>query len=162
MTDHVIIQVRDEVITRLKAGVTSVSNRVYLKHEVPQPEELDAALSPALVVWLGDDADERIAVNGDSNAPAILEDINLVFFVSCLVKADGDIEKTAYNLRGEVEATLLGSNAALTLGAKVSMLTRVSGVNNRDDSPDQGAYNAQLQFEAKITHLEGQPTSFTY
>lgn len=162
MTDHVIIQVRDEVITRLKAGVASVSNRVYLKHEVPQPEELDATLSPALIVWLGDDSDERIGVNGASNAPSVLEDINLVFYVACLAKADGDVEKTAYNLRSEVETTLLGSDAALTLGGKVSMLTRVSGANNRDDAPDQGAYNALLQFEAKITHLEGQPTSFIY
>lgn len=161
MTDHVIIQVRDELISRLKAGVSSVSSRVYRKDEI-QSEEMPAENAPALIVWLGDDSDERIGVNGADSAPAILEDINLTIFVACMTKADGDTEKTAYNMRSEVETTLLGSDAGLTLGGKVAMITRVAGSNNRDDTPDQGAYNAVLQIEAKIRHLEGLPTSFVY
>lgn len=162
MTDHVIIQVRDDIITRLKAGVTSVSSRVYRKDEI-QPEEIDATNSPALVVWLGDDVDERMGMNASSSGiPSILEEINQTLFVGCLAKADGDVEKTTYNLRADVETTLLGTDAGLTLGGKVVMLTRVAGANNRDDAPDQGAYNALLQFEVKIRHLEGLPTSFVY
>lgn len=161
MTDHVVIQVRDEVVSRLKAGVAAVSDRVYLMHEVP-PEEIDASNSPFLVVQVGDDGAELIGVNGASSAPAVLEDLNLALFVHCVVKMDGDAEKTAYGLRADAETALLATDDALTLGGKVVTLTRVAAANNRDEALDQGAYAVALQLEAKIRHLEGSPTSFTY
>lgn len=160
---HVLIQVRDEVITRLKAGVPSVANRVYRYDEVP-PEEIPEDLLPAVVVWLGDDHAERVGENGDGDptVPSILEDITQVIYIACAVKTTSDPEKTAYDIRSEVETTLLGTSAGLTLGGRVVMLSRVAGSNNRDDALEIGAYNVQLQLEALVRHLERLPTSFTY
>lgn len=163
MADHVIIQIRDELIARLKVGVASVSNRVYRPDEAPQPGEVDDTRIPYLMVQVGDDGDERMGMNGASGInPQLLEDINQAFFVHCVVKQDGDAEKAAYNLRRDLEQTLLATADALTLGGKAQMTTRVGGSNNRDDAIDQAAYAAVVQLEVKIRHLEGNPDSFTY
>ncbi len=163
MADHVIIQVRDDVIARLKAAVTAVSSRVYRPDEAPQPDEVDDSRVPYLMVRVGDDSDDPMGVNGgDGSAPQLLESINLVLYVYCAVKQDGDAEKAAYNLRRDVETALLGTVAGLTLGGKAQLVKRVAGANNRDDAIDQGAYSAALQFEVQIVHLQGLPDSFTY
>lgn len=161
MTDHVIIQTRDEIISRLKLAATAAADRIFRWDEVP-PQEVAAENSPFIVVQVGDDTDERMAINGSPAEPMILEDINVTVFIHCVAKADGDAEKISMNLRGDVEAALLGTAAGLTLGGKVLMITRVAAANNRDEALDQGAYNEALQLEVKIRHLEAQPTSFTY
>lgn len=161
MTDHVVIQARDDIVTRLKAAVTAVSNRVYLMHEV-QPEEVDADNSPFLVVQVGDDTAEILGVNSADAAREILEDLAVPVFVTCVVKADGDAEASAYELRAVVETALLGTVDGNTLGGKVQRISRVAAANNRDEALDQGAYAITLQLEVLITHLQGSPTSFTY
>lgn len=160
MTDHVIIQVRDDLVTRLKAGVTSVEERVYLGHEVPA-EEVRAEDSPFVVVTLGDDAAEIVGVNGGVS-PSILEDINATYFVHCVAKMDGDAELAAYAVRAEVETTLFSTVDGLQLGGKVVRIVRVAAANNRDEAGDLGAYNVALQIEAKIRHLESAPTTLGY
>lgn len=163
MGDHVIIQVRDDVISRLKTAVPDVSNRVYRPDEAPQPGEVDDSRVPYLMVRVGDDSDEMMGVNGASGTdPQILEAINLVLYVYCAVKQDGDAEKAAYNLRRDVESAFLATADGLSLGGKVQNVSRVAGANNRDDAIDQGAYSAALQFQIQIVHLQGQPDSFTY
>lgn len=159
MSDHVIIQARDSLIALLKAAATAAATRVYRWDEV-LVTEIDSGNSPLIIVLLGDETDERMAVNGSASDPAILEDINKTIFVHCVVKMDGDAEKAAVNLRGQAEAAVLGTVAGLTLGGKALMVTRVAAANNRDEALDQGAYNEVLQLEVKIRHLEGQPTSF--
>lgn len=162
MAEHVIIQVRDDIISRIKAASTAASTRVYAPYEVPAEEV--STTSPFVIVEVGDDQDERMAIGSgaDPAGPQILEDINLNVLVHCIAKLDGDAEKTAYALRGEIETTLLGTAAGITLGGLVSMLTRVAGFNNRDQAIEQEAYNAGIQLAVKIRHLEGSPTSFTY
>lgn len=162
MADHVIVQARDAIIARIKAAVTSAGTRVYAMHEMPA-DEVDVT-SPFVMVEIGDDEAERMALGGgpDPSVPQILEDINQTYFIHCVAKMDGDAEKSAYNLRGEVEAALLGSVAGLTLGGTVQMLRRTGGFNNRDQAIDQEVFNAALQVVAQIRHLEGSPTSFTY
>jgi hypothetical protein len=161
MTDHVVIQTRDALVARLKDQVASVGERVYLMHEVP-PEEVSSDYTPFIVVRLGDDQDERAGMNNNGDVPDILEDIKLAIFVDCVTKMDGDAEQAAYNLRAEVETALFSTNAGITLDGTAFMLTRVAAANNRDDAPDQGAYNVVLQLEAWIRHLERSPTSFSY
>lgn len=162
MADHVIVQSRDAIIARIKAAATSAGSRVYAMHEVPA-SDVDVT-SPFVMVELGDDEDERMALGGgpDPAVPQILEDIRQSYYIHCVAKLDGDAEKAAYNLRGEVEAALLGSTAGLTLGGTVQMLTRTAGFNNRDQAIDQEVFNAGIQVVAQIRHLEGAPTSFTY
>jgi hypothetical protein len=82
--------------------------------------------------------------------------------VHCIVKMSGDAEKTAYNLRGDVEATLLATVAGRTLDGKVTDIVRVAAGNNRDEATDLGVYSSALQLEVQIRHLDGQPTSFSY
>ena len=162
MADHVIIQSRDAIIARIKAASTSASTRVYAVHEVPVDQV--EVTSPFVLVEIGDDDDERMAMGGgpDPTIPQILEDIRQSYFIHCIAKLDGDAEKSAYNLRGEVEAALLATTAGLTLSGTVQMLTRVGGFNNRDQAIDQEVFNAAIQVVAQIRHLEGAPTSFTY
>lgn len=162
MADHVIVQVRDAIIARLKAAATAAGTRIYAPHEI-DVEDVDTT-SPFGVVEIGPDQDERIATGSgaDPASPQILEDINLVVFVHCIAKLDGDTEKTALNLRGECEASLLGTAAGLTLGGLVQMVTRVGGSANRDQAIDQEVFNAGVQLEVKIRHLESLPTSFVY
>lgn len=163
MADHVIIQARDALITRLKAGVSAVSGRVYRSDEAPQPDEVDESRVPFLVVQLGGDSDEPIGINGASGSdPELLEDINQVMYVHHVVKQDGDAEKAAYNLRRDTETALLATAAGLRLDGMVQMVMRVAGSNNRDDDIDQGAYDATVQLEVKIRHLQGRPDSFTF
>ena len=158
MADHVIIQVRDAVITKLQAGVSAVSNRVYRADQEPT----DAGSCPFLMVELGADGDERIGVNGGTTAPANLEQIALTIIVHCVVKQDGDAEAAAYNLRRDVETSLLGTIAALTLDGKIQMTTRLSGDPQQNTLGDQEAYKVALQFQMLIYHLESSPDSFTY
>ena len=162
MADHVVIQVRDAIIARIKAASTSAGTRVYAPHEL-QAEQAGAT-SPFAIVEVGDDQDQRQAIGSgaDPAGPQILEDMNATVFVHCVAKLDGDAEKTAYALRGEVEAALLASTAGLTLGGLVPMLVRTGGFNNRDQAIEQEAYAASAQFVVQIRHLEGNPTSFTY
>ena len=159
MADHVIIQVRDAVISRLTSAVTAVSSRVYRSDEEPT----DASLCPFLMVELAGDNDERIAINGGAVAgiPANLESIALTVMVHCVVKQDGDAEAAAYNLRRDVESALLGTVAALTLDGKVQMTTRLAGEPRQDSVGDQEAYKLALQFQMLIYHLESQPDSFS-
>lgn len=162
MAEHVIIQVRDDIISRIKAAATAASTRVYAPYEVPVEEV--STTSPFVIVEVGDDQDTRQAIGSGAavNGPQILEDIVVSMFVHCIAKLDGDAEKTAYALRGQIETALLGSNAGLTLGGLVLMLTRVAGFNNRDQAIEQEAYSAGMQLAVQIRHLEGSPTSFTY
>jgi hypothetical protein len=162
MADHVIIQARDQLITLLKAGVAAVSGRVYRPDEAPKPGEVDETRTPYLMVQVGDDSDEPLGINGGAGEPQLLESINQAFFVHAVVKQDGDAERAAYNLRRDVESTLLATANALTLGGRIQMLTRLAGANNRDDAIDQGAYAAVVQLQARIFHLQGSPDSFTY
>lgn len=158
MANHVIIQVRDAVITKLQSGVNAVSNRVYRKDEEPT----DSGSCPFLMVELGSDVDERIGINGGTTAPANLEQIALTIIVHCVVKQDGDAEAAAYNLRRDVETSLLGTIAALTLDGKIQMTTRLAGDPAQDSVGDQEAYKVALQFQMLIYHLESSPDSFTY
>ena len=158
MADHVVIQVRDAVISRLSTAVTAVSGRVYRMSQ----EVTDADACPFLRVRVGPDNCERMAMNGGSNQPLILEDINLALFVHCVVKQDDDPEKEAYALRSAVETSLLGSNAGLTLSNTVVDTIRLGGSPEQDDTLDVEAYSLVLQLEIKIRHLESQPESFTY
>lgn len=162
MADHVIIQVRDALITRIKAAATSASTRVYAPHEV-QLEDVNVT-SPFAVVEVGDDQDSRMGLaNGaDPAATETLETMSLTVFVHCIAKLDGDAEKTAYALRGQIEASLLATAAGLTLGGLVQMITRVAGFANRDQAIEQEVFNAGMQLEVQIVHIEGSPTSFTY
>lgn len=158
MADHVIVQVRDALITRLKAQVSAVSNRVFRMDE--EPTDLDQC--PYLMVQLGADNDERMGVNGSASDPSILEDINQTIFIHCVVKAAGDMEAAAYNLRRDVETALLATAAGLNLDGKVAMTTRVGAQPEQDSEGELEAYAVALQFEFKIRHLEGSPDSFVY
>jgi hypothetical protein len=162
MADHVIIQARDAIITRLKAASTAAGSRVYRVDEY-QMGDIDVT-SPFVVLELGDDADEVIGVGSgaDASAPQILEDIALTVFVHCVAKLDGDAEKTAFNLRGQVEASLLGSLAGKTLGGLVADVRRPAGAVARNQETDQEIFQSTLQLEVLIRHLQGEPTSFTY
>jgi hypothetical protein len=162
MANHVIIQVRDALIAKLKAGVPGVSNRVYKFGEV-QFEEVDENNSPFILVQLADDSAEIMAVNSvGGGALAILEDLKPTIFVHCIVKMSGDAEAAAYNVRGDVEATLLATTAGRTLDGKVTDIVRVAAGNNRDEASDLGVYSSALQLEVQIRHIDGQPTSFSY
>lgn len=162
MADHVVIQVRDAIITRLKAASTSAGQRVYAPHELEMEDV--STTSPFAVVEIGGDQDTRMGLaNGaDPAATQILETIALTVFVHCIAKLDGDAEKTAYALRGEIEASLLATSAGLTLGGLVQMIARVAGFASRDQAIEQEVFNAGIQLEVQIVHLEGNPTSFTY
>ena len=162
MANHVIIQTRDAIVARLAAAGTAASTRVYRTDEwlIGEIE----TTSPFIVVELGDDADEVMGVGSGAaaSAPEILEDIVLVVFVHCVAKLDGDAEKTAMNLRGEVEASLLGSVAGKTLSGTVLDVRRVGGSVARNQETDQEVFDATVQLEVVIRHVQGSPTSFTY
>lgn len=162
MTDHVIIQTRDAIIARLLAANTAAGTRVYRSDEWLMGQI--SATSPFSVVELGDDADEVMAVGSGASAtvPEILEDIIATFFVHCVAKLDGDAEKVAMNLRGDVEASLLGSLAGKTLSGTVVDVRRVGGSVSRNQETDQEVFDATLQLEVQIRHLQGLPTSFSY
>lgn len=162
MADHVIIQVRDAIITRLKAASTAAGTRIYRVDEY-QMGDIDAT-SPFVVLEVGDDADEVMSVNGgaDPAVPQILEDIALTVFAHCVAKLDGDAEKTAINLRGQVEASLLGSLAGKTLDGLVADVRRPAGAVARNQETDQEIFQSTLQLEVLIRHVQGSPTSFTY
>lgn len=162
MANHVIIQVRDAIIARLAAASTSASTRVYRTDEwlIGEIE----TTSPFVVVEVGGDDDEVMALGSGAAAgsPEILEDINLTIFVHCVAKLDGDAEKTAMNLRGEVEASLLATVAGKTLSGTVLDVRRVGGSVARNQETDQEVFDATVQLEVQIRHLQGSPTSFTY
>lgn len=162
MADHVIIQARDAIITKLKAGVSAVSNRVYKFGEV-EFESVDEANSPFILVQLGDDTEEIVGINSaDSSVLDVLEDMRPTIFVHCIAKQSGDAEATAYNLRRDVESTLFATQAARTLDGKVQGVYRIAAANNREDALDLGAYSSVLQLEVHIRHLDRLPDSFTY
>jgi len=159
MPDHVIIQVRDAVIARLKTAATVAGNNVFRKDEEPQ----DDTLCPFIMVECGGDTAERDSLNGGNGAtPSILEMLDASTIIHCVVKQSGDAEQAAYNLRGQVEAALLGSAAALTLDGKVQMTTRRAAQPRQDVLGDLESYAVALQFQHNIWHLESQPTSFGY
>ena len=162
MADHVIIQARDAIITRLKAAATAAGTRVYRTDEWLLGEI--ETTSPFAVVEIGDDTDEVMAIGGGANpaVPEILEDIVLVVYVHCVAKLDGDAEKTALNLRGQVEASLLGSLAGKTLDGLVFDIRRTGGEVARNQDTDQEVFNARVQLEVVIRHLQGDPTSSSY
>lgn len=154
MADHVIIQVRDAVITKLKAGVTAVTNRVYTSDQEP----VDDSLVPFLMVELQDDSAERISVGGFGN---LLEDVQASVIVHCVVKALGDVEQAAYNLRRDVETTLLSTTAGATLDGKIVNTQRLGGSPTRRSNGDYEGYAIALQFVMTIRHLESNADSFS-
>lgn len=160
---NVIIQVRDDLITRLKAGLPSIESRVFAFGEL-QLEEVAEDDLPAIYVEVADDSAEDVGVNGGSSddVPNVLEDLDVGYNVYCIVKQGGDAEKLAYALRSEVETALFDSIGARTLDGKVVWLRRQAGANNRDDAIDTNAYSASLRLVGKIRHLDKNPDSFTY
>ncbi len=162
MADHVIIQVRDAIITRLKAAGTSAGTRIYRIDEWLSTEI--GASFPFAVVELGGDTDETMGIGSgaDPSGPAILEDMNVTVLVHAIAKLDGDAEKTAFNLRGEIEASLFGSVAGKTLGGLVVDIRRPGGAVSRNQEIEQEVFSSSLQLEVQIRHLQGNPTSFTY
>lgn len=163
MSSHLIIQVRDAVIAKLRAGVSAVESRVYRFGEV-RTDEVDEASCPYIVVQVGDDFATVQGVNGapDTAAPQVLEEDVVTLFLHCCVKQTGDAEAAAYNLRRDVELVLFGSNANRTLDGTVNTIRRTAGTNNRDEATDLGVYSSVMQLEVPIWHLDSQPASFTY
>jgi hypothetical protein len=162
MTDHVIIQVRDAVITRLTAASTAAGTRVYKAGDV-DVEQIGETV-PFLLVRVGQSPRERMAIGSgsDSAAPQVLEDIYLALMVHCVTKMDGDSEKVAYNLAGEVDVSLLATMAGKTLSGLVFDITPVSLDPDQNQFADQQAYQVLAEYRVIIRHLEGAPTSFTY
>lgn len=162
MANHVVIQVRDAIVSRLAAAATAAGSRVYRTDQWLLGEIEDT--SPFIVVEVGGDDAEVMALGSGaaSSAPQILEDLNLTVFIHCVAKLDGDAEKVAVNLRGEVEASLLGSLAGKTLGGLVVDVRRPGGSAVRNQEIEQEVFGSVLQLEVQIRHLQGEPTSFTY
>lgn len=150
MAAHVIQQVRDAIVSALRAQGNGLSiTNVFPYKDRPQ----DSTKTPYLYVRTRDDADERMALGLPSE-----ERILAVFEVIIVVFQTGDFEAAALNLRVQAELALLGSLAALTLGGKVVMLTRTGAhVEEDDSSGTKPTYAIHLNFEAQIRHMESQP-----
>lgn len=159
MADHVFIQVRDEFIDRLKAGVTAVSNRVYTFDQEP----VDESKCPYLIVEISDDQAQPDAIGGAADdPPSLLELVQVRVGVHCVVSVNTDPEKAAYALRATVETTLLGSRNALSLGGKVLRVRRTGGDNGVQAMGETVAYRASAEFIVDIYKLERLADSFTY
>lgn len=154
MADHVIIQVRDAVIAKLKTGVTLVTNRVFTTDEEPQ----DDASLPFVMVELMEDSAERLSIGGFGT---ILEDLTHTMMIHCVVKALGDVEQAAFAIRAQVESTLLGSTAGATLDGKVPNTRRTGASTTRRSNGEYEGYCVALQFEFTIRHLEHNADSFS-
>lgn len=158
MADHVYIQVRDEFINRLKAGVSAVSNRVYTFDEEP----IDESKCPYLIVEIGDDQAQPDAVGGRSaDPPDLLEFVQLRVGVHCVVSLNADPEKAAYALRATAETTMLGTLDALRLGGKAVRVRRVGGDNGVQATGETAAYRASADFVVDLYKLERLADSFT-
>lgn len=162
MTDHVVIQVRDAVIARLAVASTAAGARVYKVADVEVGQV--GATVPFLLVVVGTAPRERMGVgNGpDPLAPQILEDVALDLVVHCVTKMNGDAEKVAWNLAGEVDASLLATVAGKTLSGLVFDTAPVSWAPQQSQFADLEAYEVEATYRITIRHIEGAPTSASY
>ena len=160
MSDFVLIQLRDALITSLKAANTAAGQNVIKQSDEAQ----DDSQCPYIMVVLGDDDAETDSINGSSSltVPAILESLTANIDIYCVVKQVDDAEKAAYNLRSEVEAALLGTYTGKSQGGKVSRMIRRGGSPTQDLSTDREVFMVRVRFQMEIMHLESQPTSFAY
>lgn len=163
MANHVIIQTRDAIISRLVAGVSAVSGRVYKRDSDP----VDAARCPHLVVEIGDfssPAESGSLSGGDPTTPRILQDTLVVFLIRCVVSQvqDADAEDAAFDLVTAVEQTLMGTIAGKTLGGTIVDLHRLGGSVEQDSDGELETYSVVLQFQAWLRHLQGTPDNFSY
>lgn len=162
MADHIYIQARDEIISRLAAGVSAVSSRVYKQDD----QVTDASRCPYLMVEVdAGAAPEDGSLNGSNGTvPAILQDEFIAVNVHCVVQQlqDGDGEKAAFALAAAAETALLATNAAKTLGGIAVNVRRPTVNTSRDTGGALETYAVSLGFQVWLRHLESRPDSFTY
>lgn len=150
MAAHVIQQVRDAIVAQLAAYGSGLSAaNVLLWKSYGQ----DATVAPFVFVKTLDDTSERKSVG----FPA-LEELTAQFQITVVVYQDNDYEAAALDLRTLVEKALLGTIAAMTLGGRVALLTRIGAHVEEDTAVGaKPTYAIHLTFEAWIRHLESQP-----
>lgn len=152
MANHIIQQVRDDLLSRI-TGLTTTGANAFLFNQIPQ----DETKVPFLYLRTLDDQDQRATLG----YPCV-EEMLLNFEISIVVYANGDYEAAALNIRKEIELALFGSIAAVTLGGKIVLLTRPSAQIDEDETGGKPTYVIRLQITAQVRHLESQPDSFIY
>ena len=152
MANHIIQQVRDDLLSRI-TGLTTTGANAFLFNQIPQ----DETKVPFLYLRTLDDQDQRVSLG----YPCV-EEMLLNFEISIVVYANGDYESAALNIRKEIELALFGSIAAVTLGGKIVLLTRPSAQIDEDETGGKPTYVIRLQITAQVRHLESQPDSFIY
>ena len=128
-TDHVQNQMLDAIQAALVAAALVATGRVYLDRtdEIPQ-EHL-----PAIDILGGDEGDEDSIEYQTVHFPP-LQARAFTFPITSITRGD-DSARTARNLAGEVEATLLASSGVITVaGRKVSMLLASSSSSKTGDA----------------------------
>lgn len=152
MADHVVIQVRDDIVTRLNA-ITSILNKTFVWDDAARKE----GEMPCVLVEMQGDQDEPGAIGFP--AP---EDMLVEYLLRILVEQTTDCEKAAHNIRADIESVLLGTVDGKTLGGKVQWLARSGADNERTFDGEKPVYRCTLRITAHLRHLESQPTSFVY
>lgn len=152
MANHIIQQVRDDLLARI-TGLATTGANAFLFNQIPQ----DETKVPFLYIRTLDDQDERVSLG----YPCV-EEMRLNFEIAIVVYSNGDYEAIALNIRKQVEVALFGSIAAVTLGGKIVLLTRSSAQVDEDETGGKPTYVIRLQLTAQVRHLESQPDSFVY
>lgn len=150
MSDHVIIQVRDAILARIKGLFTTGPNALlYTETELPE------TLLPCVMIQYQEDSTEPISLG----YPALV-DVGPVFLLHCVVKQKDDFEQAAFLVRSEVEAALFGTAEAKSLGGLVQWIRCVAAEGDRHEAAEIPAYRLTLQVQARLRHLESRPDSF--
>ena len=154
MANHVIQQVRDDILARI-TNLTTTGARAYLYKDRPQ----DPSKVPFLYLQTGADSPDQSS--GSLGFPQ-LEDLLIDFEVTIVCFQTGDYEAQALTIRKEIETALLGTVDAKTLSGKVLWLKRTNCQPDQDDTGGKPCYALRLTITGRLRHLETQPDSFTY
>lgn len=129
MADHLQNQILDAVKAALVSAALVATGRVYLD----RTDEIPEGGLPAIDILGGDEGDEESIEYQTVHFPP-LQARAFTFPIASITRGE-DCARSARNLAGDVEAVLLASSGAITVGGrKVSMLLASSSSTKTGDA----------------------------
>jgi hypothetical protein len=152
MTTHIKKQIRDAVVARLKAGVTTVLGEAFNPNNVFANRVTPVEVTPSITVMtIGEDIQA-----GNIGYPSMLQR-SLYVYIACRVKRKDNYDDALDDMQLQIEKALSSQIEYYTLNGLIDRIVLQNARNEYDSMSDNNVGEMTLTFVADYKTLNTTP-----